>query len=108
MKYYRTTYIPRLNTEEENIQENLLLNIKNLIQLENGINIDDKKIRVIFDEKTIDEFSTKIDEVIECEKLYISSDILLTAKQTKLFKDNNIEIFVIPEYYFDEEIKEVQ
>ena len=108
LKYYRTTYIPRLNTEEENIQENLLLNIKNLIQLENGINIDDKKIRVIFDEKTIDEFSTKIDEVIECEKLYISSDILLTAKQTKLFKDNNIEIFVIPEYYFDEEIKEVQ
>ena len=108
LKYYRTTYIPRLNTEEENIQENLLLNIKNLIQLENGINIDDKKIRVIFDEKTIDEFSTKIDEVIECEKLYISSDILLTAKQTKLFKDNNVEIFIIPEYYFDEEIKEVQ
>ena len=108
LKYYRTNYIPRLNNEEENIQENLLLNIKNLIQLENGINIDDKKIRVIFDEKTIDEFSTKIDEVIECEKLYISSDILLTAKQTKLFKDNNIEIFVIPEYYFDEEIKEVQ
>lgn len=108
LKYYRTNYIPRLNNEEENIQENLLLNIKNLIQLENGINIDDKKIKVIFDEKTIDEFSTKIDEVIECEKLYISSDILLTAKQTKLFKDNNIEIFVIPEYYFDEEIKEVQ
>ena len=108
LKYYRTNYIPRLNNEEENIQENLLLNIKNLIQLENGINIDDKKIKVIFDEKTIDEFSTKIDEVIECEKLYISSDILLTAKQTKLFKDNNVEIFVIPEYYFDEEIKEVQ
>ena len=108
LKYYRTNYIPRLNNEEENIQENLLLNIKNLIQLENGINIDDKKIRVIFDEKTIDEFSTKIDEVMECEKLYISSDILLTSKQTKLFKDNNVEIFIIPEYYFDEEIKEVQ
>ena len=108
LKYYRTNYIPRLNNEEENIQENLLLNIKNLIQLENGINIDDKKIKVIFDEKTIDEFSTKIDEVIECEKLYISSDILLTAKQPKLFKDNNVEIFIIPEYYFDEEIKEVQ
>lgn len=108
LKYYRTNYIPRLNNEEENIQENLLLNIKNLIQLENGINIDDKKIKVIFDEKTIDEFSTKIDEVMECEKLYISSDILLTSKQTKLFKDNNVEIFIIPEYYFDEEIKEVQ
>lgn len=108
IKYYKTAYVPRLNNDEENIQDNLLVNIKNLIQLENGINIDDKKIKVIFDEKAIDEFSSKIDEVIKCEKLYISSDILLTAKQTKLFKDNNIEIFVIPEYYFDEEIKEVQ
>ena len=108
LKYYRTAYVPRMNTEDENIQENLLVNIKNLIQLENGIDIDDRKIKVILDEKTIDEFSTKINEVKECEKLYISSDILLTAKQTKLFKDNNVEIFIIPEYYFDEEIKEVQ
>lgn len=108
LKYYRTAYVPRMNTEDENIQENLLVNIKNLIQLENGIDIDDRKIKVILDEKKIDEFSTKINEVKECEKLYISSDILLTAKQTKLFKNNNIEIFIIPEYYFDEEIKEVQ
>lgn len=108
LKYYRTAYVPRMNTEDENIQENLLVNIKNLIQLENGIDIDDRKVRVILDEKKIDEFSTKINEVKECEKLYISSDILLTAKQTKLFKNNNIEIFIIPEYYFDEEIKEVQ
>lgn len=108
LKYYRTAYVPRMNTEDENIQENLLVNIKNLIQLENGIDIDDRKIKVILDEKTIDEFSTKMNEVKQCEKLYISSDILLTAKQIKLFKDNNVEIFVIPEYYFDEEIKEVQ
>lgn len=108
IKYYKTSYIPRLNTEEENIQENLLLNIKNLIQLENGISIDDKKIKVILKEDEIDKFSEDIEQIKECEKLYISSDILLTAKQVKIFKDNNIEVFIIPEYYFDEEIKEVQ
>ena len=108
VKYYKTTYIPKKNTEEENIQENLLLNIRNLIQLENGISIDDKKIKVILDEESIDDFSINKKAVEECEKLYISSDILLTAKQVKIFKDNNIEVFIIPEYYFDEEIKEVQ
>ena len=41
-----------------------------------------------------------IGEIKECEKLYISSDILLTAKQVKIFKDNNIEVFIIPEYYY--------
>ena len=108
VKYYRTTYIPRTNTDDENIQENLLKNIKNLIQLENGISIDDKIIKVILSEDEIDKFSENIEQIKECEKLYISSDILLTAKQVKIFKDNNIDVFVIPEYYFDEEIKEVQ
>ena len=108
LKYYKTTYIPRLNTEEENIQENLLLNIKNLIQLENGISVDNEKIKIILDEKKIDEFSLKVEEIEKCERLYISSDILLTTKQVKAFKDNNVDVYVIPEYYFDSEIKDVQ
>ena len=37
LKYYRCTYIPRINTENENLHNNLLINIKNIIQLENGI-----------------------------------------------------------------------
>lgn len=108
IKYYKTAYVQRLNTDEENIQDNLLVNIKNLIQLENGISIDDKRIKVIFSENEIDKFSENTEQIKECEKLYISSDILLTAKQVKIFKDNNIEVFIIPEYYFDEEIKGVQ
>ena len=108
IKYYKTAYVPRLNTDEENIQDNLLVNIKNLIQLENGISIDDKRIKVIFSEDEIDKFSENTEQIKMCEKLYISSDILLTANQVKTFKNNNIEVFIIPEYYFDEEIKEVQ
>ena len=108
LKYYRTAYVPKISSDEENIQENLLLNIKNLIQLENGLNVDNKKIRIIYSEEEIDKFSINENEVAECEKLYISSDILLTYQQEKLFEDYNIEIYVIPEYYFDNEIKEVQ
>ncbi len=108
LKYYKTTYIPRINTEEENIQENLLFNIKNLIQLENGISIDDERIKVILDEEKLDIFSLNIKEIEKCERLYISSDILLTTKQVKTFKENNIEVYIIPEYYFDDEINEMQ
>ena len=42
-----------------------------------------------------------------CDKVYISSDILLTSKQEKIFEDNNIEVYIIPEYYFKDEIMEV-
>lgn len=107
LKYYRCTYIPRINTEKENLHNNLLINIKNLIQLENGIGVDNSKIRVYFDENELDEFSTNQKELDLCKKVYISSDILLTLKQEKTFEDNNIEVYIIPEYYFEDEIMEV-
>lgn len=107
LKYYKTSYVPRINTDEENLSKNLMVNIKNMIQLENGIEIDDKVVRVILTEDEIDKFTTNEKELNECEKLYISSDILLTSKQSQIFKDYNIELFVIPEYYFEDEIREV-
>ena len=107
LKYYRTAYVPRINTDEENLSKNLIVNIKNLIQLENGIEIDDKIVRVILTEEEIDKFTTNEEELNECKKLYISSDILLTSKQSQIFKDYNIEVFIIPEYYFEDEIREV-
>lgn len=107
LKYYKCTYIPRINTEKENLHNNLLINIKNLIQLENGIEIDDNKIRVYLDEDELDKFSKNQSELDVCEKVYISSDILLTSMQESIFKNNNIEVYIIPEYYFEDEIMEV-
>ena len=45
LKYYRCTYIPRINKKNENQHNNLLINIKNLIKLKNEIEINIKKIR---------------------------------------------------------------
>lgn len=107
LKYYKCTYIPRINIEEENLHNNLLINIKNLIQLENGIQIDDNKIRIYLDEDELDEFSLDKNDLNNCDKVYISSDILLTSEQEQIFSNNNIEVYIIPEYYFEDEIKEV-
>lgn len=107
LKYYKTAYVPRINTDEENLSKNLMINIINLIQLENGIEIDDKIVKVILTEEEIDEFTTNEKQLNECEKLYISTDILLTSKQNQIFKDYNIDLYIIPEYYFEEEIREV-
>ena len=89
------------------MRNNLLINIKNLIQLENGIEIDDNKIRVYLNEDELDKFSTNEKELEICEKIYISSDILLTSEQENIFENNNIEVYIIPEYYFEDEIMEV-
>ena len=107
VKYYRCNYIPRINTEKENLNANLLKNIKNLIQLENGIEIDDNKIRVYFTEEELDKFSEDRNALNNCDKIYISSDILMSSKQEKIFDDYNIEVYIIPEYFFEDEIKSI-
>ena len=107
LKYYKTSFIPRINSEEENIYNNLLVNIKNLIQLENGINIDGQKIKIVLEEEKFDALTQDAVALNECDKLYISSDILLTQEQEKILDNNNIKLFVIPEYYFKDEIMEV-
>ena len=82
-------------------------NIKNLIQLENGIVIDNKKIIVCLNEDEFDNLMNEEAKLIECEKMYVSSDILLSKEQEKKMENYNIELFIIPEYYFKDEIMEV-
>ena len=107
LKYYKCTYIPRINNETDNLHNNLLINIKNLIQLENGIEVDNNKVRIYLNEDELDIFSTNQEELDICDNVYISSDILLTSEQEHIFENNNIEVYIIPEYYFEDEIMEV-
>ena len=107
LKYYRTDNIARINTEEEVLNINLMKNIKNLIQLENGIKIDNKRIQVYLDEETFDKFTNNKELLDICDKVYISSDILITSEQEMILENNNIKVYVIPEYYFEDEIMEV-
>ncbi len=107
LKYYRTSFIPRINTEEQNLNDNLMKNICNLIQLENSVSIDNKKIQVYYNENEFDRFTSNLELLNVCNKVYLSSDILITSNQKKLLNDNNIEVYVIPEYYFKDEIMEV-
>ena len=107
LKYYKTDYVPKINTDEDNLHLNLMKNIRNLIQLENGIEIDDKKIQVYLEEKSFDNFTSNKELLDICEKVYISSDILITSEQEMILENNNIKVYVIPEYYFEDEIMEV-
>lgn len=107
LKYLKTNYIPRENSEKNNIYANTLKDITNLIELENGQIIDNTKICLFKTEDEIDNFSQNIDALKECEKVYITSDILLTKKEEEILEQNNISMYIIPEYYFKNEITEV-
>ena len=78
-----------------------------MVQLEYAITFDDAKYKIILTDDEADEFisSNNIDSLSKCEKIFISADVLLEGKQEKLIAEYNIGTYIIPQYYFENEIK---
>lgn len=106
LKYYRTDYIPKTSDDVDySVSDELLKHIKEMIQLENGVNVDGTNYLLILTDDDADEIEAKKDIIENCKGIYIASDVLLTSSQEKLF--SKVMIKQIPDYYFEEELREV-
>lgn len=101
LKYYKTDFIEKSNI---NIDTELNNHTKELVQLENAVDIDDKTVLLAFDNDDLTKRLDAIEEIKLISKLYISRFVMLNSKQKKLLK--NVHIEVIPDYYFKKELKE--
>ena len=101
LKYYRTDFVPKSAYE---MQDGLLDHIREMVQLEHGIDLDDRQYVIIMDDDAADELEENWDEYPELKGIYMSSDVLLTGTQQALF--DGVELNVIPEYYFEAELRE--
>lgn len=107
LKYFKTSYINKYDNQDIVISDELSQYISEMVELENGIDISTEYYKLILSEEALDEFVSNTSAMKKCEKLYISSDILLTEKQERLLKESDIEVNIVPDYYFATELKEV-
>lgn len=106
MKYYKTDYIPKIQGDEDTpISDDLLSHIKEMVQLEHGISIDNDKYYIILTDEDADMIEQEWDNYKNCKAIYVSKNVLLTAKQNKLF--SSVDVKTIPDYYFENELREV-
>jgi len=106
LKYYKTDFIPKIQDDADNVLSDDLLNhIKEMVQLEHGIDIDNQKYHIILTDDDADRMEKEWDKYKECKALYISKNVLLTTSQNLLF--SSVEINTIPDYYFESELREV-
>lgn len=101
LKYYRTDFVPKSAYE---MQDGLLDHIREMVQLEHGIDLDDKQYVIIMDDDAADELEENWSDYPELKGIYMSSDVLLTGTQQALFDGAGLNI--IPEYYFEAELRE--
>lgn len=106
LKYYKTDFIPKTEENKDTaLSDELLQHIKEMVQLEHGIDIDNKNYHIILTDEEADEMEKEWENHKECKGLYISKNVLLTTKQNSLF--SSVEINTIPDYYFESELREV-
>lgn len=104
LKYFKTDFIPKFSSDEDNISDKIMEHIRELIELEYAIEIDGRKYIIISDEDKLDKI---ISDIEDGGKLFVRSGIFLTRNHQRLLEEKDVSIIEIPEYYFREELKEI-
>lgn len=101
LMYFRTDFVEK---DSEELSEELLAHIREMIQLEHGIKIDDKKYVIIMTDEEMDAFEQDIADYTQLKAVFINQDVFLSASQEKMLE--KIDSYIIPDYYFDFELRE--
>ena len=104
LKYYKVDFLEK--NFEGLVSSELIKHIKELIQLQNHINIPNDEIKIILSEKELD--SMDADEIKKFKYIFISSEVFLTSQQENIFKNEDINLIKIPRYYFTDELRELR
>ena len=102
LKYFKTDFIPK---DADDVSEELLSHIKEMVELENGITLDNKHYLIVLSDEQADELAKNWSNYEDVKAIYVSRNVLFTSEQNALFSNTNIHI--IPDYYFEYELKEV-
>lgn len=106
LKYFKTEFIPKQSEEEDySVSDNLLNHIPEMVELQHATDIDNARHILVLTDEDADNLTEE--QLAVCEELYVSSSVLLTAKQERMFKQLGINVLLIPDYYFESELLEV-
>lgn len=103
LKYYKVDYIPVSERMYYEYADELLKHIRELVELENGINFKgNAEVSILLTDEELDEFIEKIGQHKKCKKVYVGHDVLFDAEQAQVLKSKKISVNIIPDYYYKE------
>lgn len=103
LKYYKIDYVPISDKLYYEYADELLKHIRELVELENGINfLGNSEIAILLTEEEVNNFVSNETNLRTCKKVYLGHDVLLDGNQESILAQNKIELNIIPEYYYKE------
>lgn len=102
LKYYRTDFVDK---ESDELVDELLEHISEMIQLEHGVSINNSQYIIVMDDDEMDELEKNFNSYKSIKAVFLNQDVLLSTSQEQMLQ--NVDTFIIPDYYFDFELREV-
>lgn len=101
LKYMKVDFVPTSEQFYYEYADQLLLHIRELVELENGINFKgNSEIAIILTDEELEEFINGIND--KCKIIYLGHDVLPTGEQLDVINSRKIKINTIPDYYYGE------
>lgn len=101
LKYYKIDFVPIDDKLYYEYADELLLHIRELVELENGINFNgNNEIAIVLTDDEMEHFVKEKNDGVKV--LYHGHDVLLSGEQEEYLKVHNIKVNVIPDYYYQE------
>ena len=101
LKYYKVDYVPISDRMYYEYADELLRHIRELVELENGINFTgNAEIAIVLTEDELAAFIADKDRFAKCRRLYMGHDLLPDEEQEAALFQNKIDVSIIPDYYY--------
>lgn len=101
LKYYKVDYVPISDRMYYEYADELLRHIRELVELENGINFTgNEEIAIVLTEDELAAFIADKDRFAKCRRLYMGHDLLPDEEQEAALFQNKIDVSIIPDYYY--------
>jgi len=101
LKYFRTSFVSK---SEEYLRDALLSHIKEMVELEYGVKVDNSKYILILEDDEADLLEARLSQMNDVQCIFVSANVMLTTTQNEKF--SKFKLFTIPDYYFSFELKD--
>lgn len=103
VKYFKCDWTPR-KPEDYLLSNILCLHIREMIELENAIEIDNKKNVIILNKDDFSNYVLDKENFEKIEKMWVNQNIIFSSEELKILNKKSYKY--IPKEYFGQELKE--
>ncbi len=103
LKYFKTDFIDISEKMYYEYADELLLHVRELVELENAVNFDkDDSVAIVLSDEELSSFVEKLSssDSVAAVTLYMGHDVLPSGEQERILKKHGIKVNVIPDYYY--------